>query len=175
MRTALALVIILFAAASVARADAVETTVSAHIDASPDRVLAVLCDFESWNRVFANVETVLAERQDDHRARIHQRVHRAGYTLSYTLAANVDRAEHRLELALDPTEPGDMDVLQSTWYVAPLSDGSSLVTLRVVTRSRLPLPEFVERHVTQRTSEESLAELVRALERVATSEPSRQG
>jgi Polyketide cyclase / dehydrase and lipid transport len=176
MRTARALVLAIgLVAAGAARADTVETTVSARVAASADRVLAVLSDFESWNRVFVSVDTIGAERQDDCRARLRQRVHRAGYTFAYTLAATVDRTEHRVELTLDPSEPSDMDVLRSTWRVEPLADGGSLVTLRVVSRSRLPVPGFLERHITQRTAEESLAELTRALERVAVADSADQG
>jgi carbon monoxide dehydrogenase subunit G len=172
MRTALALTcgFGLLIAAGAARAETVETSVSARVAAPPDRVLAVLADFESWGRVFASVETLGAERQDDRRARVRQRVHRAGYTFRYTLAATVDRAARRVDLELDPNEPSDMETLATTWRVEPLDDGGALVTLRVRTRSRLPIPAFLERHITQRTASESIAELVRALERVASAE-----
>ncbi len=166
MRIALAAALgIAFGLASVARGDAVETSVSAHIAASPDRVLAVLADFESWSRVFDGVETLRAERQDARHVRLRQRVHRAGYTMSYTIFATVDPESRRVDLALDPAEPGDLDVLTTTWRIEPLPDGASLVTLRVRSRSRLPVPDFVERYITERTTHDSLADLVRSVER----------
>jgi ribosome-associated toxin RatA of RatAB toxin-antitoxin module len=159
-----------FGIAGAARADAVETFASARVDAAPDRVLAVLADFESWNHVFPGVETLGAERQDAHRARLRQRVQRAGYTMSYTLDAIVDPTARRVDLALDPAEPGDLEVLSTTWRIDPLPDGGSLVSLRVRSRSRLPVPTFVERLMTERTAHESLADLVRSIERVAVAE-----
>lgn len=171
MRTALALTFgIGLLVAGAATADTVETYSSARVGASADRVVAMLADFESWGRVFESVETIGAERQDADRARVRQRVRRAGYTFGYTLTATVDRAGHRVDLVLDPSEPSDMDVLASSWRVEPQPDGGSLITLRVLTRSRLPLPGFLERHIARRTTQESVAELVRALERVAAAE-----
>ena len=175
MRTAVALASIALSllVAATATADTVEIAVSARVGASPDRVLAVLADFESWGRVFDGVEVLAAERQDAHRARLRQRVHRAGYTLAYTLAATVDPAERRVDLVLDPSEPSDLDVLATTWRIEPLPDGGSLVTLRVRSRTCLPVPGFVERLVTQRTTEDSLFDLVRTVERVTVADRGR--
>jgi ribosome-associated toxin RatA of RatAB toxin-antitoxin module len=174
MRAALAAgLVIAFGFAGAARGDAVETSVSARIDAAPDRVLAVLADFESWNRVFDGVETVSAERQDANRARLRQRVQRAGYTMSYTVEATVDPEAHRVDLALDPAEPGDLEVLATAWRIEPLPDGASLVTLRVRSRSRLPLPDFVERRITEHTTHASLADLRRSVEHIAIADRSR--
>jgi len=174
MRAALAAgLVVAFGIAGAARSDAVETSVSARVDAAPDRVLAVLADFESWNRVFDGVETVTAERQDAHRARLRQRVQRAGYTLSYMVDATVDPAARRVDLALDPAERGDLEVLATTWRIEPLPDGGSLVTLRVRSRSRLPIPEFVERRITEYTTHASLADLVRSVERIAIADRGR--
>lgn len=167
MRIAIAAVLAVGFAAP-ALADTVEATASARVAASPDRVLAVLADFESWDRVFACVETLAAERHDGERARVRQRVHRAGLTLGYTLAATVDRETRRVELVLDPSEPTDMEVLVTSWHVVPHPDGGAEITLRVVTRTRFPVPAFVERHVTRSTARDSVAELVRAIERSET-------
>jgi ribosome-associated toxin RatA of RatAB toxin-antitoxin module len=172
LRAALAFTIAILLATP-AVAETVEATASAHVTASPEHVLAVLADFESWHRVFSSVETVRAERQDAHRARVRQRVHRAGLTLAYTLAATVDPAARRVELVLDRDEPTDMEMLVTSWCVSPHPDGGSTIELRVVTRMRFPLPGFLERHVTQTTARDSVAELARALERSAISTASR--
>jgi ribosome-associated toxin RatA of RatAB toxin-antitoxin module len=174
MRTALAATLgIAFVIASVARADAVETSVSARVDATPDRVLAVLADFESWNRVFDGVETLRAERQDARHVRLRQRVHWAGYTMSYTIFATIDPDARRVDLALDPAEPGDLELLSTSWRIEPLPGGASQVTLRVRSRTRLPVPDFVERSITERTAHESLADLVRSVERIAIADSGR--
>jgi ribosome-associated toxin RatA of RatAB toxin-antitoxin module len=170
MRAALALTVLL-AIATAAEAETVEATATAHVAASPERVLAVLADFESWDRVFSGVETVRAERQDERHARVRQRVKRAGFTLAYTLAASVDPAAGRVEMALDESEPSDMERLSSSWHVAPHADGGSQIRLHVVTRTRLPVPAFLERRIAQITARDSLDDLIRALGRVAESEP----
>lgn len=127
----------------------------------------MLSDFESWGRVFVSVETLAAERQDAQRARIRQRVQRAGLTLGYTLTATVDPESRRVDLVLDPSEPTDMERLTTSWRVEPHPDGGSIIWLRVVTSTHLPVPRFLERHVAQSTTRDSIDELVRALERIA--------
>ena len=156
-------------AAPAALADPVEADGSVHVGAPPDRVFAVLTDFDAWGRVFESVEMLGTERVDAHHVRIRQRVERAGLTLTYTLAASVDPAARRVDVALDPSDRGQMEELASTWTVAPDPSGGSIVTLHVVSRTNLPVPRFVERRVAKRTTRDSLDDLVRALERRAAS------
>lgn len=174
MRLALALTCALLTA-SAAQAETVEATASARVDASPERVLAVLGDFESWHLVFESVETLGAERRDARHARIRQRVQRAGFTLGYTLAASVDPDAGAVDMVLDPSEPTDMELLATQWRVEPHPDGGSWIHLRVVTRTRLPVPRFLERHIARSTARDSVAELVRALGRTAAAPRSRTG
>lgn len=169
MRVALAITVAILLGAS-ARADTIETSASIHVAAAPERVLALLADFESWNRTFASVETIGAERQDECRARVRQRVHRAGFTLGYTLAATVDPVARRIDMVLDPSEPSDMEQLATSWTIEPASDGGSVIHLRLVTRTRLPVPSFLERHIAQTTARDSLEDVVRALEQRAESQ-----
>jgi len=169
LRAALALTLLLgFAPA--ARAGTVEASATARVAASPERVIALLSDFESWDRLFESVETVRAERQDDRNARVRQRVRRAGFTMSYTLAARVDPAAGRVEMALDESEPTDMERLATSWHVSPHPEGGSVVRLHVVTRAKLPVPAFLERHIAESTARDSLRDLIRALDRIARSE-----
>jgi len=153
--------------ASPAPADTVEANASAHVAASPERVLALLADFDSWGRVFRSVETLSTERCAPQRARVRQRVHRAGLTFAYTLAATVDPAARRVDLQLDPSEPSDMELVTSTWRVDPHPDGGAFIQLRVQSRTRLRVPAFLERRIAESTARDSLDELVRALEHVA--------
>lgn len=169
MRAALAITVAILLASS-ARAETVEASASVHVAAAPQRVLALLADFESWDRTFASVETVGAERQDECRARIRQRVHRAGFTLGYTLSVTVDPAARRIDMVLDPNEPGDMELLATSWTIEAAPEGGSVIHLRVVTRTRLPVPGFLERHIAERTARDSLEDVVRALEQRAESD-----
>lgn len=157
--------IVAVALASRALADPVEVELSAHVEASPERVLAVLTNFESWGSVFVSVETLHAERQDPFHARVQQKARRAGHTLAYTLVASIDPNARRVELALDPTRSHDLDVLQTTWRIHALENGSSRIDLRVLTDSGLPVPGFIERAVAESTARSSLDELVVALHR----------
>jgi ribosome-associated toxin RatA of RatAB toxin-antitoxin module len=166
VRFALSLLLALGLAGGAA-ADAVEVRMSARVAASPDRVLALLADFEAWDRVFTGIETRVAEQPGPHHARLRQRVQLMGRTMTYTLAVRVDAAARSVELALDPNEPNDVAELHSVWRVRPHADGGSTIELRVVTSSGLGVPAFVERRVTEGTTRASLDDLVRALDRVA--------
>lgn len=170
MRGALVLTLALGMAAT-AQAGTVEASASARVAASPERVIALLADFESWDRVFDSVETVRAERQDDRHARVRQRVHRAGLTMSYTLRAKVDPDAGRIEMALDRSEPSDMERLVTSWQIVPDPEGGSVIRLHVVTRTKLPVPAFLERHIAETTARDSLDDLIRALDRIAVSDP----
>ena len=90
-----------------------------------------------------------------------------GRTVRYTVAAQIDTQARRIHLALDPDEPHDVAVLETTWRVHPHADGGSIVELHVVTSSGLPVPHFLERRITEGTTRNSVADLVRALDRVA--------
>jgi carbon monoxide dehydrogenase subunit G len=168
LRVIVSLLLALLVAGEAAAGEAVEVRMSARVAAAPDRVLAVLADFEAWSRVFASVETLSAERQDPTRARLRQKVQLLGRTVTYTVAARVDEPSRSVELALDPSERNDIAVLNTTWRVRPHADGGSTVELRVVTSSGMSVPAFVERHVAEGTTRASLADLVRALDQFVT-------
>jgi hypothetical protein len=155
--------ILALALASRAIADPVEVELSAQVEASAERVLAVLTNFEAWGSVFVSVETLHAERQDPFHARVRQKARRAGHTLAYTLVATIDPGARRVDLALDPTQSHDLDVLETTWRIHELPDGGSRIELHVVTDSGLPVPGFIERAVAEGTARSSLDELVVAL------------
>jgi carbon monoxide dehydrogenase subunit G len=167
LRLVLSLVLALVLAGGAA-ADAVEVRMSARVAAAPERVLALLADFEAWDRVFTGVETRLAERRGASHARLRQHLRLMGRTVTYTLAAHVDAGARSIELALDPSERNDVAELRTTWRVRPHAEGGSTVELRVVTSSGMAVPAFVERQVTEGTVRATLADLVRALDRVAS-------
>lgn len=163
MRLALTLITAL-AVATAAAADPVEVDLTAQVDASPEHVLTVLTNFESWGRVFVSVETLHAERQDPFHARVRQKARRAGHTLAYTLVATIDPNARLVELALDPTQAHDLEELRTTWRIHALPTGGSRIELHVVTDSGLPVPGIVERAVAEGTARTSLEELVVALQ-----------
>lgn len=163
MRLAVILACAIGIAATAAGAEPVEARARAHVPAPPERVFAVLADFESWDRVFRSVDTVRVERLGGRRARIGQVARRAGRRIEYTLLATVHRKTRRLELRLDPDRSHDLAVLQTTWQVIPGPDGGSLVSLRVVTASGFPVPSFLEQRIAEATTHASLNELVQAL------------
>lgn len=149
--------------ATAAAADPIEVEFAADVGASPEQVLAVLTNFDSWGNVFVSVETLSVVRQDAFHVRVRQKARRAGRTLAYTLIASVDPSARQVELALDPDQSHDLRVLRTTWRVDALPDGGAHIELRVVTESGLPVPGFIERVVAEGTARTSLDELVVAL------------
>jgi len=155
-------------AATAAAAGPVEVRVEKRIAAPPERVLAVLADFEAWDHVFDTVRLVHTERQTADHARLRQVTHQSGRTLVYTVDATVDRAARRVDLTLDPSEPHDVALLHSTWRVVPHPGGGSRVELRIAMQTGLPVPEILERLAVERGARRSVDELARALERERT-------
>lgn len=152
--------------AAAASAEPVEVRVRARVEAPPERVMDVLASFESWSDVFRSVETLRVERLDGRSARFRQIAHRAGRDLSYTLLATVHDGSRRVEARLDPDRRHDLAVLDTTWQVRPRASGGSLIELRVVTDSGLPVPRFLEERIASSTTRTSLEELVQALDLV---------
>ena len=149
---------------------AVEVVASAQVAAPAERVFALLTDFEGWERVFSGFRVLRAERIDAQSARVRQLTRVIGRPVACTMAVKLRPAELRLDLVLDDREPNDLAELASYWQVVPLPDGGSRVELRVVTRSGLPIPGFVERGVVERSTRRTLDDLVRALERATPDE-----
>jgi hypothetical protein len=61
----------------------------------------------------------------------------------------------------------DLAELASFWSVTPAPGGGSNVRLRIVARSGLPIPAFVERRIVEQSARRSVDDLVRALSLVA--------
>lgn len=149
---------------------AVEVVASAQVAAPAERVFALLTEFEGWERVFSGFRVLRTERIDAQSARVRQLTRVVGRPVACTMAATLRPAELRLDLVLDDREPNDLAELASHWQVVALPDGSSRVELRVVTRSGLPIPDFIERGVVERSTRRSLDDLVRVLERAKPGE-----
>ncbi len=149
-------------------ATAVEAVATVRVATAPEQVFAVLTDFASWERVFPGLRVLHIEQIDAGAARIRQLTRVVGRFVACTMAATLRPAELRLDLVLDEREPHDLAELTSQWRVVPLPGGGALVELRVVTRSGLPIPAFVEQGVVEASTRRSLAELVRAASGGAT-------
>jgi hypothetical protein len=149
---------------------AVEVVASAQVAAPAEHVFALLTDFDGWERVFSGFGVLRAERIDAQQTRVRQLTRVIGRPVACTMTATMRPAELRLDLLLDAREPNDLAELASYWQVLPLPDGGSRVELRVVTRSGLPIPDFVERGVVERSTHRTLDDLVRALERAKSDE-----
>jgi len=151
-------------------AAAIEVIATAQVAAPAERVFAVLTDFGAWERVFSGLRVLRAEQLDGQSARVRQLTRVVGRPIACTMTATLRPAELRLDLVLDPGEPHDIAELASFWRIAPLPGGGAHVELRVVTRSGLPIPEFVERSVVEQSTRRSLDDLVRALGGAASAE-----
>ena len=118
----------------------------------------------SWERVFPGLRILHSERLDAQSARVRQQTRVVGRPVACTMAATLRPAELRLDLVLDEREPHDVAELASFWRIAPMPGGGASIELRVVTRSGLPIPAFVERGIVEASTRRTLADLVRALD-----------
>lgn len=150
--------------AGTARADD-DVVASRHVSAPPDVVWAQLTDFDSWTAMFPAIESLDHQRLGEHRERLRTANRVAGHTVRYTLLATADPSAHRLECHLDPSEPGDMEQLDSTWEIAPERSGGSRVELRVRSRSGRRIPSFIERLWARRSARQSVDALAYMLAR----------
>jgi uncharacterized protein YndB with AHSA1/START domain len=141
----------------------VEVAVATRVDMEPERVFAALADFGAWERIFGDVRVVRCERHGNG-ARIRQTTRLAGRTVTYTITATLHPEARRLDIALDPSEPNDLAVLRSTWQIDVDPSGGSRIALRVVAKSGVPVPAFVERLAVAHTARRSIDELARALD-----------
>jgi hypothetical protein len=157
-------VLLLLLLATPRGAAAVEVVATTQVAAAPERVFAVLTDFTSWERVFPGLRVLRTEQIDASTARVRQLTRVVGRLVACTMAATLRPAELRLDLVLDEGEPHDLAELASHWRIAPLPGGGARVELRVVTRSGLPIPGFVERGIVESSTKRTLADLVRALD-----------
>jgi uncharacterized protein YndB with AHSA1/START domain len=157
------LLLLVLILATNAAADPVEVAVATRVDMAPERVFAALADFESWGRIFGDVRVVRCERHGNS-VRIRQTTRLAGRTVTYTITATLHPEAGRLEIDLDPSEPNDLVVLRSTWQIDAHPSGGSRIALRVVAKSGVPVPAFVERLAVAHTTRRSIDELARALD-----------
>jgi uncharacterized protein YndB with AHSA1/START domain len=163
VRDAVPLLLMLMILATNAEADPVEVAVATRVDMAPERVFALVADFDAWERIFGDVRVVRCERNGNG-ARIRQTTRLAGRTVSYTITATLHPKAGRLEIALDPSEPSDLVLLRSTWQIDADPHGGSQVALRIVAKSGIPVPAFVERLATLHTARRSIDDLARALD-----------
>jgi ribosome-associated toxin RatA of RatAB toxin-antitoxin module len=136
---------------------------TARIPVPPERAWALITDFERHVGIIPEMLRSSAEWLSEDRVRLRQTKRIAGYTISYTLAVRIDSERRVIEATLDRSEPHDVAVLETTWRVAPHPDGGTHVELRVLSRSGLPVPAWLERRVTDRSTRETLRALAHAL------------
>lgn len=157
-----------FALALAAGAPGANAVVEAHavaeVSERPEAVWALLQDFPRWDQVFPSVASVTVERVDERHVRLRTRTSVAGRSVRYTLAATIDAGEGRIDCALDPREPSDVRSLASSWRVRAVPGGGTRIELTVRSESGLALPRFVERRFTERSTRQSVAALVSALD-----------
>lgn len=160
--------VLLLATPRIAGAGAVEVIATAQVAASPERVFELLTDFGAWERVFSGIRVLRVEHLDAESARVRQLTRVIGRPVACTMAATLRPAARQLDLVLDDREPHDIAELASFWRVMPAPGGGSNVELRVVARSGLPIPEFMERRIVEQSARRTVDDLVRALTRVAS-------
>ncbi len=157
------LLLMMMILATNAEADPVEVAVATRVDMAPERVFAVVADFDAWERIFGDVRVVRCERHGNG-ARIRQTTQLAGRSVTYTIIATLHPEAGRLDIALDPSEPNDLVLLRSTWQIDAHPSGGSRIALRVVAESDVPVPAFVERLAVAHSARRSIDALARVLD-----------
>jgi hypothetical protein len=147
----------------------VEVFATAQVAAAPERVFAVLTKFGEWQQLFSGFRVLHTEQIDARSASIRQLTRVVGRPVVCTMAATLRPEDLRLDLVLDEDQPHDVDEIESQWRIHAI-DGGAKIELRVMMRSGLPLPAFLEQEVLARSTRRSLDDLVRAVEATAQDE-----
>jgi hypothetical protein len=130
----------------------IDRTVSATVDASPERCLEVLADVESypsWSSLISSAE------RDGERVRLRASVLGAGFEMECELELSADRAVLRRL----PNDADDEERFEATWNVAP-----GRVELHVAAALDAPGPaRLIRGRVERRVADDLLADFTRAL------------
>lgn len=161
-RIAVALATALLGSAPAGAAE--QASASARVPVPPAVVWSRLSDFDAWLDIFPSVAALDVHRVGERRARLRTTTRMAGRTVRYTLAAVLHPERCRIDLALDPTAPADLERLDSTWRVRRAAGGGSRIELDVTSDSGWPVPGFVERRLALRSAREAVEALVAALD-----------
>lgn len=140
--------------------DAEEAVCRTHVEAPPETVWDVLSDLASWPERAPDLATIELAEGADGAPRVRQTTRVLGLSFFYVARVSVDAARRRIELALDPSEQGDFEHLDSTWSLTPAEGGGTLVELRSRGRLARPLPGFLQRRGLQTTVDAMVESLV---------------
>jgi hypothetical protein len=132
------------------------------IDASPDDVLAVLCDFESYPRWARSMKSAaIVQRDEDGRA-TQVEFHVAPvllpemrYVLRYTYAPD--------GISWDYVEGNPLKDIRGS-YTVEATNGSTHVTYHLAIEPGIPLPGFVKARAAREITRIALKELKRQVE-----------
>jgi len=136
-------------------------TQTMEIAASPERILEVLLDFESYPRWARDLKGVVVESTDD-RGRGEVVTFRAaamGRSTSYTL--RYDHSDDGRKLSWELVRGDIMRRLDGSYLLEPVegSPGRTLVTYHLDVELIVPLPSFVKRRAESKIVHTALREL----------------
>lgn len=139
------------------------------IDAAPDRVWNVLCDYGSWPEFVPHLADVAFRREPAGTgsiAEVQQTTSVWIFDFRYTTRRVEDREGGVVWVELDPSEENDIQQLSGFWQIVPLDGGKrSLVRFQSRVDLGAPLPRWVKQRLLEQSVPTSMQALVDEVER----------
>jgi hypothetical protein len=145
------------------RAMADQATQEMVIAASPEQIVEVLLDFETYTRWARDIKGVAVEARDGE-GRGHEVTFRAaamGRSVSYTLRYDYDLPHH---IGWELVRGDIMRRLDGAYVLEPIDPGHTKVTYHLEVEVIVPLPGFVKRRAESKIMHTALRELRASVE-----------
>jgi carbon monoxide dehydrogenase subunit G len=142
----------------------------AMIPYSPERVWAVLTDFEEWPRFMPHIRETTVTQSEDQRHWVEQRYRILMSDMQHTTVYDLHPGPGRIEWKLDPARPHDIASTTGSWQLAAVDGGrQTLVTYASSVDAGRSVPQFIEKMLVDRSLSELFDHLRLECDRRGTS------
>lgn len=143
-----------------------ENFASGLIAHSPQRVWAVLTDFEKWPSFMPHITGTQVTRTSGTQMWVHQTFRIVFLGMQHTTIYQLDPRFGRLSWSLDPTQRHDLKSSQGRWSLIPANDAQqTLVRYGTAVDAGRRVPKFVENMLTRRSLSSLIINLRSEVER----------